>query len=499
MGFKTVSWLESRIAVVGLGTSGRAAFEALVELGAHPVGFDRVAPKGFAAFDSDPDSFVIGSDEEQAGSLEGSFDLVVVSPGVPPHSPVFTTARALGLPVWGEVELAWRIQEHLGKDIAWLTVTGTNGKTTTVGILGSILTAAGIPSSVVGNVGNPIVSTIMHEDVAALAVELSSFQLYTTQTVSPVASVCLNVDADHLDWHGSVEEYAKAKARVYENTRLACVYDADDLVVENMVSQADVVEGARAIGYSLGVPAVSQVGIVEDENNHLFVDRAFVDNRHTHAEAVATLDDLAHFAGPNPSVAIIKDTLAAIALARAYAWYSGAPITSDAVSAGLRAFQPAGHRRAVIGEVADMLWIDDSKATNAHAAAASVTGFEPGTVIWIAGGDVKGQDFHELIRSIHPALRGVVVIGADPTPVTTALDDETPHLRYVVVDGHEDWMFSVVNEAVGLSRPGDTVVLAPAAASWDQFNNYSERGDAFREAVARLDKAWKAQAESSRE
>ncbi|MDO5049648.1 MAG: UDP-N-acetylmuramoyl-L-alanine--D-glutamate ligase [Actinomycetaceae bacterium] len=484
-------WLQSRIAVIGLGKSGRAAFDALVELGASPVGFDRAEPADFEPFGANPAQFVIGTDEAQAEAIRaGGFDLVVVSPGVPPHSPAFAAASALEIEIWGEVELAWQIQQHLGKQISWLTVTGTNGKTTTVGILGSILEAAGIPSAVVGNVGNPIVSTIMHEDVAALAVELSSFQLFTTGSVQPVASVCLNVDADHLEWHGSVDEYVRAKARVYENTSTACVYDANDLTVENMVAQADVIEGARAIGYTMDVPAVSQVGIVED----YFVDRAFVANRHTEALAVAEVSDLSHFAGAHPSTAILKDTLAAITLARAlHASDPRFEINEDAVAAGLQNFRPAGHRREVVAEnVADMTWIDDSKATNAHAAQASLVGFPPRSVIWIAGGDAKGQDFHDLVRKIKPVLRGVVVIGADPSTVLNALKDEARDVPHVVVDGHEDWMYSVVNEAVALSRPGDTVVLAPASASWDQFKNYAQRGDAFRAAIKKLDEAWQA-------
>ncbi|MDO5034360.1 MAG: UDP-N-acetylmuramoyl-L-alanine--D-glutamate ligase [Actinomycetaceae bacterium] len=490
-----MTWLDSRIAVLGLGTSGRAAYEALVELGARPTGFDLKEPAGFAPFEEELERFVIGTAEEQVEALKQGFDLAVVSPGIAPHSALFSAAQQLGIELWSEVELAWRIQKELGKDIAWLTVTGTNGKTTTVGLIGSMLETAGVRSGVVGNVGTPVVSAVMHADVDVLAVELSSFQLFTTHSVEPVASVCLNVDADHLDWHGSAEHYAKSKARVYENTRIACVYDSSDLTVENMVSQADVIEGARAIGYALDVPAVSQVGLVEDEGDYLFVDRAFVANRHEQAEALASMSDLAHFAGPNPSVALIKDTLAAIALVRAYGQSASVEIGAEAISGGLQSFHPAGHRREVIGEVADMIWIDDSKATNAHAAAASLSGFVPGTVIWIAGGDAKGQDFHELVRAVAPALRGVVVIGADPTPVLTAIKDEAPHLPHVVVDGHEDWMYSVVNEAVALSRPGDTVVLAPASASWDQFKSYAERGDVFREAVSRLDEAWKMQME----
>lgn len=474
-------WLDSRIAVLGLGQSGRAAFDALQKLGAKPVGFDRNQPKDFEV---DADQLVIGTDEHQIEAIKsGDFGLVIVSPGIPPHSTVWQACNELGLPVWGEVELAWRIQKHLGKDIDWLAITGTNGKTTTVGLVGSILKAAGIPSAVVGNVGNPIVTAVMEEDVRALAVELSSFQLYTTQTVEPLASVCLNVDSDHLDWHGSVEEYARAKARVYNNTRVACVYDAADPVVENMVAEADVIEGARAIGYTFGVPAISQIGIVEE----YFVDRAYLNTRHKEALALAHVSDLAHFAGEHPSVAILKDTLAAIALTRAL------DVPQEAVFKGLQNYQPAGHRREIFAKAADMTWIDDSKATNAHAAAASLAGFPKRSVIWIAGGDAKGQDFHQLVKQVEPVLRGVVVIGADPSIVESALKDEAPNVPHVVVDGHEDFMFSVVNEAVALSRPGDTVVLAPACASWDQFNNYAERGDIFREAVARLDKAWKEQ------
>lgn len=484
-------WLESKIAVIGLGQSGRAAFDALSELGAEPIGFDRNEPTGYAPFDANPDQFVIGTDTEQADAIRnGNFDLIVVSPGVPPHSPVFEASTALGIEIWGEVELAWRIQQHLGKNISWLTVTGTNGKTTTVGLLGSILEAAGIPSAVVGNVGNPIVSTIMHEDVSALAVELSSFQLFTTHSVEPVASVCLNVDSDHLDWHQTVEHYIAAKARVYENTRVACVYDANDLDIENMVAQADVIEGARAIGYTFDVPAVSQIGLVEG----YFVDRAFMPNRRTEALAVASISDLSHFAGQHPSKAIIEDALAAIALARALSATGEFEVDEDAITTGLRNYHPAGHRREIIAEnVADMTWIDDSKATNAHAAAASLAGFPERSVIWIAGGDAKGQDFHALVREIEPVLRGVVVIGEDPSTVTNTLRDVAPNILHVVVDGHEDWMYSVVNEAVALSRPGDTVVLAPAAASWDQFKSYAERGEAFRAAVKKLDEAWKAQ------
>lgn len=450
--------------------------------GHHVIAFDQrpqVAPSDPEL--ADVDLRVIPDDEELARAvLAESPGLVVLSPGIAPHTAVWRGVAAAGIPLWGEVELAWHLQEegpHAGRP--WLTVTGTNGKTTTVGMLGAILRAAGEDALEVGNIGTPITRAI-DSDATVFAVELSSFQLATTSSVCPEASVCLNVDEDHIDWHGSAQAYAAAKARVYHNTRIACVYPAADALVERMVEEADVIEGARAIGTTLGVPAISQVGLVEGT----IVDRAFLPTRHKEALHLADLADLRHITGDQPSPAVVSDALAASALARAHG------VAPEHVAEGLLAFHPAAHRRAIIGEVADLTWIDDSKATNAHAAAASLAGIRPGTAIWVAGGDAKGQDFHELVRSVAPGLRGVVLIGADRTELRDVLASEAPAVPVVEVDGHPDWMFSVVNEAVGLSRPGDTVVLAPACASWDQFDNYGQRGDAFVDAVHRLNAQW---------
>lgn len=474
------------VAVIGWGRSGRGAAQALADRGIPVLGFDQ-RPVDDAAAAAVPGATlrVIPDGRDLSDAvLAARPEVVVVSPGIAPHTPVWRAVESAGLPLWGEVELAWRLQEsgpRAGRP--WLTVTGTNGKTTTVGMLASILRAAGEDALEVGNIGTPITRAIDAE-ASVFAVELSSFQLATTASVSPEASVCLNVDADHLDWHGTAEAYAAAKARVYARTRRACLYPAADRRIEAMVEDADVVEGARAIGLTLGIPAVSQLGLVEDA----LVDRAFLDARRHEALHLATLGDLAHIAGPDPSPALVSDALAAAGLARAH----GVP--PEAVSEGLRAFRPAAHRRAVLGRAADLTWIDDSKATNAHAAAASLSGLRPGTAIWIAGGDTKGQRFDDLAARVAPLLRGVVLIGADRSVLREALRRQAPQVPVVEVDGHPDWMFSVVNEAVGLSRPGDTVVLAPAAASWDQFENYGQRGDAFADAVRRLAGQWGEQA-----
>lgn len=469
-------------AVVGWGKSGQGAAGALLARdwqvrafdarGGQSLFFDDVADVDVHA-EQDPTALV-------SAIIEASPDLVVVSPGVPAHHPVFAACEQAGIDLWGEVELAWRLQEdgpHAGRP--WLTVTGTNGKTTTVGMLGQILRSAGVKVEEVGNIGTPITRAI-DSDAEVFAVELSSFQLHTAHTVSPLASICLNVDADHLDWHGSVEAYAADKARVYENTIKACIYPASDRRVEAMVENADVVEGARAIGLTLGAPSVSQFGIVEG----LLVDRAFVEDRTRQAAALAHVSDLSGAYGEHPSAAVLCDALAAAALARAYG------VAAEAVEEGLRSFRPAGHRRAIIAHAADLTWVDDSKATNAHAARASLAGLPPRSAIWIVGGDAKGQDFTELITQVEPILRGVVVIGEDRSALVAALAEGAPQVPFVEVDGHEDWMFSVVNEAVALSMPGDTVVLAPACASWDQFDNYGQRGDAFADAVSRLAAQW---------
>ncbi len=478
MGVEAVK--RERVCVIGWGRSGRGAAAALVERGSQVIAFDQSPLAGQDEVEGVEVRVVPDAEDLAEQVLASGCDLVVVSPGVAPHTPVFSRAREAGIPLWGEVELAWRLQEEgprAGRP--WLCVTGTNGKTTTTGMLGSILRAAGEDAMEVGNIGTPITRAI-DSPATVFAVELSSFQLATTHTLSPEAAVCLNVDADHLDWHGSVEAYAAAKARVYHLTKRACVYPVADPRIERMVEEADVVEGARAIGTTLGIPLVSQVGLVEDG----LVDRAFLDTRHHEAYHLATLADLDHITGGDPSPALVADALAACALARAHG------VAPEHVAQGLRDFHPAAHRRAVVDRVADLTWIDDSKATNAHAAAASLAGIRPGTAIWIAGGDAKGQQFDDLVTEVAPRLRGVVLIGADRTPLRESLAAHAPGVPVVEVDAHDDWMFSVVNEAVGLSLPGDTVDLAPACASWDQFDNYGQRGDAFVDAVGRLGAQW---------
>jgi UDP-N-acetylmuramoylalanine--D-glutamate ligase len=465
----------ARVVVAGLGISGRAAADVLASRGA------RVVPVDDRAGD------VVTSEEYLAGGGLARADLVVASPGLAPHHPLLAAALAAGLPVWSEVELAWRVRaERPGGPAPWLAVTGTNGKTTTVGMLASILRAAGRDAVAVGNVGTPVVIEATDPAHDVLAVELSSFQLHFTHSMAAQAAAVLNVAADHLDWHGSLEAYAADKGRVYERAQAACVYNVADARTRALVEDADVAEGCVAVGFTLGTPSVGQVGLVED----VLVDRGFARLRHTHAAELGTLDDLAAHAGPDGTVPphVVANALAAAALALAHG------VEPAAVRDGLRAFPAGEHRIATVGSVDGVAFVDDSKATNAHAAAASLAAFAPRSVVWVAGGLAKGAAFDELVAARADRLLGVVLIGVDRAPLRDALARHAPQVPVIEVDAGEDGpvMARAVHQAHALARAarGDvapTVLLAPASASMDQFTSYAARGDAFAAAVRALD------------
>jgi UDP-N-acetylmuramoylalanine--D-glutamate ligase len=345
-------------------------------------------------------------------------------------------------------------------------------------MLASMLTAAGHRATAAGNVGTPLLEAVLHpQPYDVLAVELSSFQLHWSSSIRPLASACLNVAPDHLDWHGSFEAYAADKGRVYQQTEVACVYNAADPVTEKLVEDADVVEGCRAVGFTLGVPSVSMLGVVDD----VLCDRAFVAERRTSAAELGTLADVTLAAGGTLAPHSVANALAAAALARAY----GVP--TGAVRDGLRRFTPDPHRIARVAEADDVLWVDDSKATNPHAADASLRAFDH--VVWIAGGLAKGATFDDLVAAHAARLRAAVLIGADRGLVAQALARHAPDVPVVEVDvadtGTMPLMQLVVDRAAALARPGDVVLLAPACASMDQFTSYAHRGDEFAAAVRR--------------
>ena len=315
-----------------------------------------------------------------------------------------------------------------------------------------------------------------------LAVELSSFQLHFTHTMAVEAGAVLNVATDHVDWHGSVEAYASDKGRIFEGARVACVYNVADATTRRLVEEADVADGARAVGFTLGSPGRAEIGLIED----IAVDRAFHTHasdpgRHSSAEEIFTLADLEHLAGPDGRVAphVVANVLAAAALARAHG------LSADDVRRGARAFRPGQHRIETIATASvpggSVSFVDDSKATNAHAASASLAAFAPGSVVWVAGGLAKGARFDDLVIERRDRLRAVVLIGVDAGPLAEAIDRHAPDLPVVRVDPGETGtvMARAVAAAAGLAKPGDTVLLAPASASMDQFRSYAERGEKF--------------------
>ncbi|MFF2020436.1 UDP-N-acetylmuramoyl-L-alanine--D-glutamate ligase [Streptomyces sp. NPDC058171] len=469
------SFAGQHITVAGLGVSGLSAARALAGRGAHVTvvdgGDDDTRRRTAAVLAEEGIAVRLGD----ADSLPDGTDLVVTSPGWKPSSPLFAVAAAADVEVIGDVEVAWRLR---GPDAApWLAVTGTNGKTTTTRMLGSILRAAGLRTAEVGNIGTPIVDVVLGQERGdgathdVLAVELSSYQLHWAPSVRAHSAAVLNLAPDHLDWHGSMAAYARDKGRVYEGNRVACVYNTADRATEDLVREADVEEGCRAVGFTLGPPGPSQLGVVDG----ILVDRAFVADRQRQAQELAEVSDVNPPAPHN-----IANALAAAALARAF----GVP--AAAVRDGLRAFRPDAHRISHVADVDSVAYVDDSKATNTHAAEASLAAYEP--VVWIAGGLAKGASFDELVASAAKRLRGVVLLGADRALIGEALARHAPEVPVVDVDRTDTGaMSAVVGAARGLARAGDTVLLAPACASMDMFTNYNERGDAFAAAVRELD------------
>ncbi|MDT3400018.1 UDP-N-acetylmuramoyl-L-alanine--D-glutamate ligase [Streptomyces sp. B1866] len=455
-----------RVTVAGLGVSGVPAARVLHGLGAEVTVVDGGDGERQRAQAAELAALGVGVRLGDGDTWPEGTGLVVTTPGWKPSAPLFAAAAAAGVPVWGDVELAWRLR---GPDAApWLAVTGTNGKTTTVRMLAGMLAAAGLRTAAVGNIGVSLLDAVLGgEPYDVLAVELSSYQLHWSPSVRPHSAAVLNLAPDHLDWHGSMAAYAAAKGRVYEGNRVACVYNAADPATEELVRAADVEEGCRAIGFTLGVPAPSQLGVVDD----VLVDRAFVADRRRSAQELAGLADVRPAAPHN-----VANALAAAALARAF----GVP--PEAVREGLRAFRPEPHRMARVAEVDGVLYVDDSKATNTHAAGASLSAYD--RVVWIAGGLAKGATFDDLVTAAAGRLRGAVLLGADRALIREALARHAADVPVADLDRTDTGaMAAAVREAARLAAPGDTVLLAPACASMDMFVNYGKRGDAFAAAV----------------
>ncbi|QWF77019.1 UDP-N-acetylmuramoyl-L-alanine--D-glutamate ligase [Amycolatopsis sp. CA-230715] len=450
-----------RVLVAGAGVTGKSVVAALSTLDARITVTD-----GDAARLSELDGLGAELAPGLAEPPDGT-DLVVTSPGWRPSAPLLVAAREAGVEVIGDVELAWRVGQGLPDPPKWLAVTGTNGKTTTVGMLEAILRAGGADAVACGNVGYAVLDAVRggHQ---VLAVELSSFQLHWSNTLAPHASVVLNLAEDHIDWHGSLAEYAAAKGTIHARSATV-VANADDEMSVRLAAEHGAPEANR-VSFGLGMPRAGELGLVED----LLVDRAFVDDPAHAAEELCALADVRP---PGPHN--VANALAAAALARAY----GVP--ADAVRKGLHDFTPGAHRAVEVAEIGGVRYVNDSKATNPHAAAGSLLAHPD--VVWIAGGQLKGASVDELVAAVGGRLRGVVLLGVDSPVIGAAVARHAPDVPVrQVSSGDDEAMTAAVSAARAMARPGDVVLLAPAAASLDMFRNYAHRGDAFARAVDAL-------------
>ncbi|BBZ52199.1 UDP-N-acetylmuramoylalanine--D-glutamate ligase [Mycobacterium heidelbergense] len=468
------------VLVAGGGVTGRAVLAALTRLGAAPT-----------LCDDDPatlrryaDTGVATETAAAAAPRISRYALVITSPGFSPATPLLAAAAAAGVPIWGDVELAWRLDAagHYGPPRRWLAVTGTNGKTTTTSMLHAMLTAWGRRSLLCGNIGSPVLD-VLNEPADLLAVELSSFQLHWAPSLRPEAGVVLNIAEDHLDWHATMAEYTAAKARVL-NGRVAVV-GLDDARAAALL---DAAAAPVRVGFRLGEPAAGELGVRDGQ----LVDRAFADDL-----ALLPAETI-----PVPGPVGVLDALAAAALARSV----GVP--ADAIASAIASFRVGRHRAEVVAVAGGITYVDDSKATNPHAAEASVLAYP--RVVWLAGGLLKGASLDAEVARIASRLVGAVLIGRDRAEVAEALSRHAPDVPVVQVVTGEDAgmdatavvsgadvaevrpaggnvgarvMAAAVAAARDLARPGDTVLLAPAGASFDQFAGYSDRGDAFAAAV----------------
>ena len=399
-----------------------------------------------------------------------NFDAVVISPGWRQDHPLVVKVLASTLQILNEVDLAWQIRSEVAPEQKWLALTGTNGKTTTVEMAAKILQTAGLKAVACGNVGDTVIEAVDRKDpYDYLILELSSFQLHWAKQAQFVAAAILNIADDHLDWHGTFNAYADAKFSILDRAEIA-VLNADDGAV---VQRANSFTG-RKVFFSLETPAPGEIGVVEE----LLVDRAFVSDP-MEAAMICELKDITPTVPHN-----VSNALAAAALARSV------NVSHEHIQKALRDFKPGRHRIETVFESDSVAWVDDSKATNPHAASASLMSHL--SVVWIAGGLAKGADMNSLVQRCKGRIKAAILIGTDRQLIADALLEHAPDIPRILVDVPADYsragdsnslMEAVVRHAAGLVAPGDTVLMAPACASMDQFISYADRGDRFAAAV----------------
>jgi len=463
-------WPSANVVVAGLGVSGFAAADGLMSLGAKVTVLDESEAHSDKAMLLEHLDVTVRLGRGATAQLPPGTDLVVTSPGWRPSAPLLRQAAAESIPVWGETELAWRMMQP-DRVIPWLGITGTNGKTTTTQMVESMLIADGRKAAAVGNIGRPIIEAILDDvDYDVFAVELSSFQLHWMNNVHLHSAVVLNLHQDHLEWYegwGAQDGYFADKAKIYGGVTNACVYNVEEPLTEKMVEEADVEEGARAIGFTTGIPAISMLGVVDD----MLVDRAFIPQRDRNALPLAKVSDVQPSAPHN-----VANAVAAAALVRSLG------VAPQSVAAGLQRLQLAGHRIQKVAEAGGVAWVDDSKATNPHAANSAMLAYD--SFVWIAGGQAKGTSFDALIERHRDRMRGAVVLGVDREMIAETLARHAPDVPVrVLANTDTGVMAEAVALAGAMARPGDTVLLSPGCASLDMWDGYAARGDDFAAAV----------------
>jgi UDP-N-acetylmuramoylalanine--D-glutamate ligase len=432
--------------VIGAGVTGRASHEALIKFGAQSKLFDERVDNTIDVVNKIPEHI----------------ELAIVSPGWRTDHPIIKKLKELGVELLSEIDFAWLVKQILAPNQRWVALTGTNGKTTTINMVESIFKAAKINGIACGNVGETVIAAVCAKDpFDYLAIELSSFQLQWSNLPEYTAAAVLNIAEDHIDWHGSFEAYAQAKLKLLKQSQKTILNRSDPELVRRTSS-------GSIVWFSLDTPNAGELGVVEN----LLIDRAF-------SPSISEAIEISELVDITPTVPHnILNALAASALALSIG------IEYEDIKLGLKNFSPDHHRMELVASKNEINWVDDSKATNPHAAAASLlSNFK---VIWIAGGLAKGASMNELVKKCAARLKAVILIGQDRELIAQAIALHAPSIEIVRVDQTSDaksLMNDVVRTAIGIAQPGDTVLLAPACASMDQFDSYVQRGQFFAQAV----------------
>jgi UDP-N-acetylmuramoylalanine--D-glutamate ligase len=432
--------------VIGAGVTGMACQEALVNFGANSKVFDEKVKTGADIVNEIPDGV----------------ELAIVSPGWRDDHMIISKLRSGGVEILSEIDFAWQVKQVLAPSQKWIALTGTNGKTTTIKMVESIFKAANINGVACGNVGETVIASVCaKKPLDYLAIELSSFQIHWSNLPQYESVVVLNIAEDHIDWHGSFEAYAQAKLKLLKHSNKVILNKSDSELSRR--TSSDLITW-----FSLDTPNAGELGVVEN----LLIDRAFSASP-SQANEIAELVDITPTVPHN-----VLNALAAAALALSIG------IKYKDIKSGLKNFSPDHHRMELVLIKNEINWIDDSKATNPHAAAASLlSNFK---VIWIAGGLAKGARMSDLVKKCASRIKSVILIGEDRELIAKAIKEYSPKIEVVRVNQLSDaktLMKDVVSAAIKLAQPGDTVLLAPACASMDQFDSYVQRGQLFAQAV----------------